>query len=291
MVPLLAEALSQTGAPNVLVMVPSQDEYNALSAGLQQQGYNVVGGLTPTGAVANAVSRPAIDAILMTDDLPDQAIQQMELLATQTPRLARAVKVIVTKTKASAYVIEAVSDITLSTTQAKLTDLPALKAAIDEARARGGLLPLDQTTASKYATRAADLLSKIAINHSPVYDVSIAQPLLLSALDDVRPEIVKDTATVLGLMDSAEIQPALLQKAIDDKTSDDLKIALYQSLATNARNFGKHLDDDQIAVLQKVVASVPNLDVRTAAGAARGALDLPADQAKKLIIDQARTSN
>jgi len=199
--------------------------------------------------------------------------------------------VIVTKTKASAYVIEAVSDITLSTTQAKLTDLPALKAAIDEARARGGLLPLDQTTASKYATRAADLLSKIAINHSPVYDVSIAQPLLLSALDDVRPEIVKDTATVLGLMDSAEIQPALLQKAIDDKTSDDLKIALYQSLATNARNFGKHLDDDQIAVLQKVVASVPNLDVRTAAGAARGALDLPADQAKKLIIDQARTSN
>ena len=290
-VPLLAEALSQTGAPNVLVLVPSQDLLNGLVAGLNQQGYNAVGGLTPTGAVANASARPAIDAILMTDDLPDQSIQQMEILATQTPRLERAVKVIITKTKASPYVVESVSDTTLSTTQAKITDLPAMKSAIDGARARGGLLPLDQATSGKYATRAADLLSKIAINHSPVFDVSVAQPLLLSALDDVRPEIVKDTATVLGLLDAPEIQPALLQKAGDDKTSDDLKVALYQALATNARNFGKHLNDDEVSVVQKVVASAPNLDVRTAAGAARGALDLPADQAKKLIIDQARTAN
>jgi hypothetical protein len=33
------------------------------------------------------------------------------------------------------------------------------------------------------------------------------------------------------------------------------------------------------------------VDVRTSAGEARGAMDLPADQAKKLIIDQAKTSN
>jgi HEAT repeat protein len=290
-VPLLAEALSQTGAPNVLVLVPSQDILNGLQAGLAQQGYNVVGALTPTGAVANASSRPAIDAILISDDMPDQAILEMQRLASQTPRLERAVKVIVTKTKASPYVVESVGDTTLSTTQAKITDLPALKTAIDEARARGGLLPLDAATAGKYATRAADLLSKIAINRSPVYDVSIAQPLLLAAIDDVRPEIVKDAATVLSLIDSPEIQPSLLNKAADDKTADDLKVALYQALATNARNFGKHLDDDQVGTIQKVVASAPNLDVRTAAGEARGALDLPADQAKKLIIDQARTSN
>ena len=169
--------------------------------------------------------------------------------------------------------------------------MPALKAAIDEARARGGSLPLDPANASKYATRAADLLSKIAINHSPVYDVSIAQPLLLSALDDPRPEIVKDAATVLSLINSQEIQPSLLLKASTDATPDDLKIALYKALSTNARNFGKHLDDDQVAIVQKVVASAPNLDVRTAAGEARGALDLPAEQAKKLIIDQARTSH
>jgi hypothetical protein len=119
----------------------------------------------------------------------------------------------------------------------------------------------------------------------------MAQPLLLSALDDSRPEIVKYDATVLGVMDGTEIQPAILQKASDDKTTDDLKIALYRALATNARNFGRKLDDDQINIVQKVVASAPNVEVRTAAGEARGAMDLPADQAKKLIIDQAKTTN
>jgi hypothetical protein len=39
------------------------------------------------------------------------------------------------------------------------------------------------------------------------------------------------------------------------------------------------------------VASAPNIDVRTAASEARGALDLPADQAKKLIIDQSKVTN
>jgi hypothetical protein len=288
---LLAEALSQTGAANVLVMVSTQDQLNGLIDGLKGQGYNVVGGLNPTDAVASAVARPAIDAIVTTDDVSPETIQQLESLAVQTPRLERAVKVIVTKTKASPYAVESITDTSLATTQAKITDYPALKIAIEDARKRGGLLPLDETTAGKYAGTAAELLSKIAISHSPVYDVSIAQPLLLSSLDDTRPDIVKYSATVLSLLDSPEIQPTFLNKAADDKTSDELKVALFKALATNARNFGNHLDMDQVEKVQKVVASAPNLDVRTAAGEARGSLDLPADQAKKLIIDQAKTSN
>jgi hypothetical protein len=290
-VPLLAEALSQTGAANVLVLVPTQDELNALTDGLKGQGYNVVGGLKPEEAVASAAARPAIDAIIIPEEVGAADIQKMEMLALQTPRLERAVKVIITKTKASPYAVEAVTDTTLSTTQAAITDLPGLKTAIEAARKRGGLLPLDEATAGKYATHAADLLAKIAINRSPVYDITMAQPLLLSALDDSRPEIVKFDATVLGVMDGTEIQPALLQKASDDKTTDDLKIVLFKALATNARNFGKKLDDDQVGIVQKVVAAAPNVDVRTAAGEARGALDLPADQAKQLIIGQAKTTN
>jgi hypothetical protein len=227
----------------------------------------------------------------MPEEIGAAAIQQMEMLALQTPRLERAVKVIITKTKASPYSVDAVTDTTIATSQAKITDYASLKASIEDARKRGGLLPLDEATAGKYATHAADLLAKIAINHSPVFDITMAQPLLLSALDDSRPEIVKYDATVLGVMDGTEIQPAILQKASDDKTTDDLKIALYRALATNARNFGRKLDDDQINIVQKVVASAPNVEVRTAAGEARGAMDLPADQAKKLIIDQAKTTN
>ena len=228
---------------------------------------------------------------MVPEEVGPTAIQQLEMLAYQTPRIERAVKVVITATKASPYAVESVTDVSISTTQAKMTDFPALKTAIEAARKRGGLLPLDETTAGKYATRAADLLSEIAINHSPVFDVSIAEPLLLGALDDSRVDIVKYDCTVLSVIDSNDIQSALLNKAVEEKTVDELKVALLKAVATNARNFGKHLNDDQVTVLQKVVSDAPNVDVRTAAGEARGSLDLPADQAKQLIIQQARTSN
>ncbi len=290
-VPLLAEALSQTASANVLVLVPAQDQLNSLIDGLKGQGYNAVGALTPSEAVANAAARPAIDAILIPEEMGPAAISQMQTLALQTPRLERAVKVIITASKASPYAVQAVTDTSMATTQAKMSDFASLKASIEDARTRGGLLPLDDATAGQYATHAADLLAKIAISHSTVYDISMAQPLLMSALDDSRADIVKYDATVLGVIDAPEIQPALLQKATDEKTTDDLKIPLFKSLSTNARNFGKKLDDDQVAALQKVVATAANVDVKTAAGEARGALDLPADQAKQLIINQAKTTN
>lgn len=289
-VPLLTEALSQTGAANVLVMDPSQNELNGLMNRLKGAGYNVVGGTTPQQAVNAAAARPAIDAILAPESAGPAAIDTLAALASQTPRLERAVKVIITNTKASPYAVQSVNDPMLTTTQAKITDTAALKKTIDLARKRGGLLPLDQSTASHYATRAADLLAKIAINHSPVYDVKVGENLLLSALDDQRSAIVKDAETVLSLISGPEIQPALLQKATDSKTSDDLKAFSFKALATQARNFGNNLDADQVGTLEKVVASAPNLTVRTAAGEARGALNLPANQAKQLVIDQSRTT-
>ncbi len=271
-------------------MAANREQLAGLTDGLKGAGYNVVGGINPSEAVAEAAKRPAIDAILIPEEVGPSAIQQLEVLAAQTPRLQRAVKVIVTQTKASPYAVESINDTTLATTQAKVTDIPALKVAIDDARRRGGLLPLDEATANHYATRAADLLTQIAINHSPVFDISIAQPLLLSALDDVRPDIVKDDATVLGVMDGDGIQKALLTKAADDKTPDDLKVAVYKGLATNARNFGNRLGGDDVAGLQNTVATAPNVDVRTAAGEVRGALNLSSDQAKTIILSQAKTS-
>lgn len=290
-VPLLSEALSQTGSANVLVVTPDQDQLNTLLDGLKTQGYNVMGGTSAESAVAAAAARPAIDAILINEELGATKIDQLIVLASQTPRLERAVKVVITQTKASPYAIQAVSDPMTSTTQAKVNDAAGLKTAIDDARKRGGLLPLDEAAAAKYATRAADLLSKIANSHSPVFDLTVALNLLLSALDDARAEVVKSDAMVLGLIDSAEVQPALLTKGTDEKTPDELKIAALKALATNARNFGNKLDGGQVTSLQKSVASAANVEVRTAAGEARGALNLPADQAKQLIVEQSKTRN
>ena len=57
----------------------------------------------------------------------------------------------------------------------------------------------------------------------------------------------------------------------------------------DAKFFGNHLDAGQIKTLEKVVAEATNLDLRSAAAEARGALNLPAEQAKTLVVGQSKT--
>ena len=96
--------------------------------------------------------------------------------------------------------------------------------------------------------------------------------------------------SVLGLLNDRDAQSGLLQTAQDEKTADDVKISLYNSLATSAKFFGNLLDGTQIDSLQKTVSATPNLEVRSAAAEAHGALNLPADQAKSLILEQSRVN-
>ena len=132
--------------------------------------------------------------------------------------------------------------------------------------------------------RAAHLLEQIAISHTPAYDLASAEPTLLNSLADKRPEVAEAAASVLSLMDSKSAQPAILSKALDDKTGDDVKASFYKSLAVSARSFGNRIDQTGVDSLQKVIEGTASPDVRTAAAQYRGALNLPTDEAKQLII-------
>ena len=171
----------------------------------------------------------------------------------------------------SPYAAQSIDNIIVNVV--KDDDLNALAPAANTARTRSGSLPLDDKTATDYALRSADLMAKLAISRGQVLDLMVAQPNLLGALEDARPEVVKAAGKVLALLDSRAAQGSLLDKAVDDKTADDVKISLFKSTATNAKFFGNRLDDDQVTKLQKVVEAAANLDVRTAAAEARGAFE------------------
>jgi hypothetical protein len=83
-------------------------------------------------------------------------------------------------------------------------------------------------------------------------------------------------------------QAGLLTVGAEDKTADDVKISLFKSLSNNAKYFGNKLEPQQIETLAKLVEGAPNLEVRSAAAEAHGALNLPPDQAKGLILKQAK---
>lgn len=285
-IPLLAEAIAQTGQTSVLVVLPAQDGVNTLVDSLKKENFAVAGATSAEAGVNVAAALPGVDVIIVSDDIGPGKVDDLFNLASQNPKLAGAARLVIAKSNASPYEARKVSEPLLSTTTA--TEAPGLKPAIEEARTKAGALPLDPALATEYATRAGQLLMKVGISRGQIYDLEPAKPALLAGLNDARPEIVKLAGQALAYLNDKDSQSGLLVTASDSKTTDEVKISLYKSLATSAKFFGNKLSAAEITTLEATVADATNLDVRSAAAEARGALNLPADQAKNLIVKQAK---
>src|SRR6185312_15922379 len=99
-VPLLAEAVSQSGTPGVLIVGP-QNERTTLASDLKN--FSVAGGTDPSSAIADSGAIPSVDVILMNEDIGNAAIDQVINLASQNPRLERAAKLIIVHSLASPW--------------------------------------------------------------------------------------------------------------------------------------------------------------------------------------------
>jgi len=287
-VPLLVEAMSQSSKPNILVVAPTEDDsLNALRAAVQTLGFNVAGGSTANEAAAAANTLPAVDMIIITED---SDVRHMVELEQTIAHLQGAAMLVLTHAAGGPYADRSATDPLMNAAimPDKASLGPVLKGEIEKARRHAGSMSLAEDQATDYALRAADLLEKLAITHSPACDVGAAEPGLLTSLSDPRPQIAKAAGRVLCLLNSSSAQSGLAAKAIEDSTPADVRISLFKSLAASAKFFGNHLGPDQVALLEKIVSEEKNPQVRDAAAAARGALNLPADQARQLILQQSR---
>jgi hypothetical protein len=280
-VPLLAEAVAQSGRPNVLLLVASEADRSRLAGELK--AYNTAGGIGATGAMAEARSLPSVDAILVAPDVKDEEIEQLVRLARENGRLDRTAKIIARNNGGGVWAREAINDPTLSVTQS--TDAEGISKAIEAGRAKTGGLPLDEKVANDFAMRAANLLSKLAISRGQVLDLSPALTSLLGSLGDPRPEIVRAVGEAVALVPSPQVQPALLDRAQDPKNAEEVRTSLYRSLATSAKFYGNQLQEQQIASLRQNVAGEQSLDVRSAAAEALGALNVPVENVAQLITE------
>jgi hypothetical protein len=269
-----------------MVVIPSQEQLNALVGELKTEGFAAAGATSAEAAINAAAALPAVDVLIISEEIPQGAYDTLIARAAESGKLGGAGRVVLTKTNAGPYEQRKVGDPMLVTSTG--TNAAALKPAIEEARTKAGALSLDEAVATEYATRAAELMLKVGINRSQVYSLNPAKQSLLSALSDKRPEIVKLAGQVLALLDDADAQKALVAAASEASVADDVKISLYKSLATSAKFYGNKLEAGQVQSLETTVADATNLDVRSAAAEARGALNLPVDQAKALIVKQSK---
>ncbi len=148
----------------------------------------------------------------------------------------------------------------------------------------------NEQIADSYALRAAEVMLKLAQTRNPVINLSAAQDTLVSAVNDERPEIQILAGQILAHLDSPGAQRAIAGMALDNNNADDVRISAFDSLATSAKLNANMLVEpmvDSIYVLISLDDTTPEL--RSAAAAAYGALNLPSQKVKDLILDQAKS--
>jgi hypothetical protein len=97
--------------------------------------------------------------------------------------------------------------------------------------------------------------------------------------------VAKAVGDAVALIESPQVQPALLQRAQEAQTPEDVRQSLYRSLATSAKFNGNQLQERQVADLRQTVQAEQNADIRAAAAEALGALNVPVQNVAQLITE------
>ncbi len=145
--------------------------------------------------------------------------------------------------------------------------------------------------ADSYALRAANALLKLGVTHNPVIDLSLAESALLDA-SKVSPqtEIRVLAAETLAYIASATAQRGIAEAALNTEATKDVRIAAFDSLANSAKVNANQLPDAMVDQIYTLLGSEQiEPDLRAAAAAAYGALNLPSQKVKELILDQAKS--
>ncbi|MHC4743647.1 MAG: HEAT repeat domain-containing protein, partial [Planctomycetota bacterium] len=134
----------------------------------------------------------------------------------------------------------------------------------------------NQKIADTYAVRAAEAMLKLAESRNRVINLLLAQKYLTAAINDKRPEIQILAGQVLAYLDSPDAQRAIAAMALTASNSLEVRIAAFESLATSAKVNANMLLEEMVDGVYALISSEEtDPDLRSAAAAAYGALNLP----------------
>ncbi len=279
-VPVLAEAVRQSASRYALVISPEQQSLNQLAAAINDLGFEAIGSLSLSGAADQINASPGID-LIVTDLNPGD----LDLFLEQTNgdyKLGAVPVLALVAPEVQAVVAERAHQLLpRHISGAAASDDPQrLGKAVEDAVASYAGTAMDAGQSTTFALMALGVLRDVALA-SDVYNIVDAQPALIQALADDRPDIVVGAATVLSLINTPEAQIAIADYALS--TMADVQLALLESLADSATHFGNLLNGPQ---KQQLIDLVSNSDGELAATAARahGALTLPTSEAVKEIL-------
>ncbi|MFC1781194.1 HEAT repeat domain-containing protein [Planctomycetota bacterium] len=149
---------------------------------------------------------------------------------------------------------------------------------------------LESEIADSYALRAATVMRDLAISRNTVISLSLAQSSLVRATADEQADIQMLAGQTLAYLSNPDAQRAIAEMAMNTGNSDEVRLSAFTSLAISAKINANMLPDEMINSIYSFISSDDTeQQLRSAAAAAYGALNLPSQKVKDLILDQAKT--
>jgi hypothetical protein len=148
----------------------------------------------------------------------------------------------------------------------------------------------NQELANSYSLRAAEAMLKLAQTHNPVIDLSLAQVALMNATESKRTEIQTLAGEILAHLKSPNAQRTIAAMALDSANDLQVRVLAFDSLGMSAKLNGNMLPENTLGEIYALISSdQTDPGLRSAAAAAYGALNLPSQKVKNLILDQAKS--
>jgi len=123
-----------------------------------------------------------------------------------------------------------------------------------------------------------------------VIDLSIAQSALIDATRYSEEKINLIACKTLAGLSGPDAQRAIAEMALTGKNALDVRVSAFHCLAASAKQNANLLDSKQIDAIYSLINSTEvDSKLRSAAATAFGALNLPSEKVKNLILDQARS--
>ena len=287
LMPVLAEALMlHGGSRGALVIDPDESSLNATTAILRGEGYTVLtnSSLLP-GLEQVRKELPGLDVVFVASDIQDPNLKS-GLHSIRTDPTFRALPVVIVSKRGSRDAVR-----TLVRSDHRLTDvLPddepgRVLDAIARVSKAVGFAAITEDLGGQLALEAAETLRDLAKTNNEVFDLSRAQNALvavIAATDDA--DLRLTVAEVLGYMASGEAQEAIARIALDPSRDVDTRVSMLTALSEAAKRRGNLLGSSSVDSLINLVKNEQDEALRTAASQALGALNLPSNRARELII-------
>ena len=274
----IVEALRQTGQKRALLIVADQNKRNALKDALRAAGYDVIDQSNLEAAIADAASASGVDVAVLADQPdPSEIIRRLR----ETPAMVTLPVLVSGQTEKLRSLAEQDKRTVLVDAAA---DAAAIAAGLDQVAQLAAGSAMDEPQATDWAVRAAEAVAYLGETGNVVFDISRAEDSLAASLNDQREEVRLAASKALSVMKSATAQRAVAELALNGEVPEHIRIAAFGDLSASLRRYGNQLTEQLSQRTVDVVAGEGSAELLNAAAQALGAMNLPSEKIKSLIL-------